>query len=344
MRKYAAVALGAMLLISCLLSGCSGLAKQGQKQYTATYFDVFDTVTTVLGSAENEAAFEQTAQKIHDELLFYHRLFDIYHSYDEINNLKTVNEQAAKAPVQVDPLIVEFLLDCKECYVLSGGNVNVAMGSVLQLWHEARTNGIDDPANAYLPDIDALQNAAMHINMDDVILNTEESTVYFADKELKLDVGAIAKGWAVEKVARDAPEGILISVGGNVCVTGPKQTGKPWVIGIQDPDNPEANLCAVSISGGSVVTSGDYQRGYYVEDRFYHHIIDPNTLMPAQLWQSVTVICEDSSLADALSTALFLLPKEEGSALAEKCDAEVMWVDTQGMQWFTDDFKALMRS
>lgn len=112
---------------------------------------------------------------------------------------------------------------------------------------------------------------------------------------------------------RQRPAGLLISVGGNVCATGPKpETGQPWVVGIQNPDAPEEYLHTIYVEDFSVVTSGDYQRYFTVDGVAYHHIIDPDTLFPADYWRSVTILCPDSGLADALSTALFTLPQQEG--------------------------------
>lgn len=323
--------------VSMLVSGC-GYLPGGQ--YSRTYLDVFDTVTTVTGTAQSQAQFQSEAAKIHDELVFYHRLFDIYNEYDGIVNLKTVNEYAATAPVKVDPAIIALLKDCKYYDSLTGGKVNVAMGSVLKLWHEARTAGLKDPENARLPDAQMLNHAAKHMDLDNVILDEVASTVYFADPELSLDVGAIAKGWAAQKVAQNAPKGLLINVGGNICATGPKKTdGTPWIIGIQDPDGGNKTLHTLRVTGGAVVTSGDYQRTYKVDGVSYHHIIDPQTLTSARYWRSVTVMCGDSALADALSTALFLMPLEEGKILAQRCGAEAFWVDASGQESMTSGFR-----
>ena len=333
---------GAVLILSLLLCGCRA-KPAAPKQYTATFLTLFDTVTTIVGPGETEEAFQAKAQQIHDDLLYYHQLFDIYQEYEGINNLKTLNDQAATAPVTVDRAIIELLLDCKNYYTLTGGKVNAAMGSVLSLWHEARTDGLRDPRTAKLPDADKLKAAAEHTDIDQVILDEEASTVYFSDPELQLDVGAIAKGWATQRVAEQAPEGLLISVGGNVCATGPKNGSSPWVIGIQNPEE-EGNLHTLYLERGTVVTSGDYQRTYWVEGKQYHHIIDPATQMPSSYWRSVSVICEDSGLADALSTALFLLPLEEGQALAEQCGVEVLWVDASKQEYSTPGLGALIRT
>jgi len=332
-----------LLLLAVLLSGCS-VRQPERKQYTATFLTLFDTVTTIVGRAESEEAFTEQAQAVHDALLEYHRLFDIYSEYEGIRNLKTVNEQAGDGPVRVDERIIALLLDCRAYWETTEGSVNAAMGSVLQLWHEARADGIDNPANAYLPDAAALTEAAAHMDFSDVIIDEVASTVYFADPALRLDVGAIAKGWAVQRVCEQLPPGMLVSVGGNVCATGPKtEDGAPWVIGIQNPAG-DGYLHTINVTGGCVVTSGDYQRTYAVDGVLYHHIIDPRTLYPSAQWRSVTVVCDDSGTADALSTALFVLPWEDGLTLLERYGAEAMWVNTDGELFYSPGFETLIRT
>lgn len=334
-----------LLLLSVLLSGCAGQAEPEQKQYTATFLTLFDTVTSIVGRADSEETFREKAQSVHDDLLEYHQLFDIYNDYEGINNLKTINDNAGIAPVVVDGRIIALLKDCKSYYELTAGKVNAAMGSVLYLWHEARNDGLDDPANAYLPKEEALQEAAQHTDFSAVEIDETASAVYITDPSLRLDVGAIAKGWSVQRVCETAPTGLLISVGGNVCATGPKdETGTPWVVGIQDPDGGDSYLHTLTVTEGSVVTSGDYQRTYLVDGKLYHHIIDPETLYPSTLWRSVTIVCADSGLADALSTALFLLPQSEGQVLLDKAGAVAMWVNQEGKVSYSPGFEKLIRT
>lgn len=334
-----------LLFLCFLLSGCAAQQEPERKQYTATFLTLFDTVTTITGRSDSEENFKAKTQIIHDELEEYHRLFDIYHDYEGLNNLKTVNDNAGIAPVAVDRRIIDLLLDCKTYWEMTDGNVNVAMGSVLLLWHEARNDGINDPANASLPDMDKLWEAADHVDFGAVVIDEGASTVFISDPAVRLDVGAVAKGWSTQRVCDNAPAGLLVSVGGNVCATGPKdEAGTPWVVGIQNPDQGDSYLHTLYVSGGSVVTSGDYQRAYMVDGKRYHHIIDPDTLYPSEYWRSVTIICEDSGLADALSTALFLLPREEGQQLLDTCGAMAMWVDPQGNIFYSPGFEELIRT
>lgn len=329
-------------LLSILLTGCA--AKKEQKQYTATFLELFDTVTTVIGFAESEETFSKKAHEVRDKLYEYHVLFDIYDEYESVNNLKTVNKNAGIAPVKVDRKIIDLVLDLKKYHDLTSGRVNAAMGSVLSLWHEARNDGINNPMNAYLPDENALKEAGKHTDIASVIVDESASTVYLSDPEMSLDVGAVAKGWAAQKVAETLPSGLLISVGGNVVATGPKnKDGASWVIGIQDPDS-DNYLHTIYLSKGSVVTSGDYQRGYVVNNQYYHHIIDPDTLYPGAYFRAVTVVCEDSGLADVLSTALFLLPMERGQALLTATGAEAVWIDFEGNLHYSPGFQKLIRT
>lgn len=337
-----------LVLALLVLTGCAVPAEEtaaGEKQYQATFLTLFDTVTTIVGYAESEEAFRTQAQAIHDALLEYHQLFDIYNDYPGVNNLKTINDQAGIAPVEVDGRIIQLLQDCREYWDLTGGAVNVAMGSVLSLWHDARTHGISFPDAAALPDREALIQAAEHTDPDGVVIDEAASTVFLPDPLQQLDVGAVAKGWSVEQVCRSAPEGLLVSVGGNVCATGPKPTGGSWIVGIQNPDGgADQYLHTLYVEKGAVVTSGDYQRYYVVDGKAYHHIIDPVTLYPADLWRSVTIVCQDSALADCLSTALFLLPQEEGQALLDQVQAEAMWVRSDGTCLYSPGFADLIRT
>ena len=181
----------ALIVLVLLLAGCA--APEVQKKptiYEASFLSLFDTVTVVKGAAESKEAFEETARMVQDELTRYHQLFDVYSGYEGMNNLKTVNDMAGIGPVEVEKPIIDLLLDCRSYYELSGGKVNVAMGGVLKLWHDARSQGLDDPANAKLPDMAALQEAAAHGSFDAVVIDEAASTVYISDPLVRLDVGA----------------------------------------------------------------------------------------------------------------------------------------------------------
>ena len=266
MKKLA----GALLAFALLLAFCLPAGAQMQK-YSTVFMDTFDTVISLIGFAEDEETFTHWANTVHDSYLYMHKLFDTYNSYEDedIVSVYTLNQRAAQEPVEVDPILFYLLTYCKSNYALCQGQTNVAMGSVLSIWHDYREAGLDDPQNAQLPPMEALADAAQHTNIDDLILDSENMTVYFADPQMKLDVGAVAKGYATELVGKmllagDMPSFIL-SAGGNVRVgTSPQDGRAKWGVGIQDPDGAVLGLSDIVetlyLTDISVVTSGDYQR------------------------------------------------------------------------------------
>lgn len=322
------------LLVCFILPSCT--PTEQKPKYSAYSMDYFDTVITIVGYADSQEAFDAVSKEILSQLGEYHRLYTIYHRFDGLENLCTVNElvDGTHRTVTVDRRIIDLLLYAKEMYTLTGGVVNIAMGSVLSLWHNYRTLGKDNPLGASLPPMESLCAAASHTDISRMIIDEENCTVTLTDPLMKLDVGAIAKGYAVERVAQWMEEqgitGYVLNVGGNIRVVGSKPDAEKWTVGIENPLG-EDYLAYLQVADMSVVTSGSYQRFYYVGGKPYHHIIHPDTLMPAEGFMSVSVVCRDSGMGDALSTALFCLPQKEGLDLVESLPGvEAMWVTEDG--------------
>ena len=327
-----------LLTLSLLLICSLACFAPKQQRYETVYYDLFDTVTKVVGYAKNESAFLEQAALIHDSLMEYHRLFDIYNLYPDTPNLKTINDNAGGSPTAVDPRVIDLLKFGKEVDEGSGHRVDITLGAVLSLWHECREKALADPSSAVLPSSGALQEASRHVGFDKLVIDETQGTVLLTDPDTSLDVGAIAKGYAAARVMETVPSGYLLSVGGNVTVNGSKPDEEPWSVGIQDPDDPSLLLHALEAEDLSVVTSGDYQRTFVLSGVRYHHIIDPVTLYPADKWRSVTVLCPDSGIADALSTALFLLDRQTGEELLSRYNAEALWVASDGTEYMTSGF------
>lgn len=315
-----------IILLSAVLSGLFLYGCNRTEKYQDYNLDMFDTVTSITGYAESREEFDNVAESAFAELEEYNRLYDIYNDYEGVNNIKTVNDNAGNEPVKVDKKIIDLLKFAKEVYEDTGGLVNVAMGSVLKVWHEAREISLAEPELAYVPDIKELKMASEHTDITKIIIDEVNSTVFLEDSEMSLDVGALAKGYALQMIANHVPDSYLISVGGNVYATSEKPDGEQWSVGIQNPDNLNDVIDSVDIKHGAAVTSGDYQRYYESNGKRYHHIIDPRTLMPADYGhRSVTIVCDDSSVADALSTALFMMNEEDGAALLAKYRAMAVY-------------------
>ena len=328
MKKIAVVCL-AVVLIAVFIPYHTAKTQR----FKTGFFDLFDTYSELTLYASSEADATQIAAAAKRELLTCHQLFDIYHEYEGLNNLKTVNDHAGEAPVTVDQRVIDLLVFAKQVFRQTDGQVNVAMGSVLKLWHEKRAEGIANPDHAALPEMAALQAAAQHTDINDLIIDEQARTVFLQDPLMLLDVGAIAKGFATERTSQmliaNGVESALLSIGGNVRSIGTHGDGTPWLVGIQNPDLSQSaeDIAVVALENSSMVTSGSYQRYYIVDGVRYHHIIDPQTLMPSAYAQSVTILTADSGIADALSTALFTVPVEQGKAmLSGFTQADALWV------------------
>jgi len=335
----------ALTLILILLFDLTACGKTEKKRYEAEFLELFDTVTRIVGYSDSKEEFTDQVQMIHDNLETYHQLYDIYHDYPGVNNIKTINDQAGIAPVKVDQKIIDLLKFSKQAYEMTGGKVNVAFGSVLRIWHDHRTIGIDTPEKATLPSLDELTEASKHTDINQVVVDEENSTVFLKDPEMLLDVGAIAKGYATEQVCQIAQENGftagLVSVGGNVRSIGVKGDGQQWKVGVQNPyDVNGDNLSQVYLQDESLVTSGIYERYYTVNGKNYHHIIDPVTLFPAEYFVSVTILCPNSGLADALSTSIFNMPFDQGKDLIESLpDTEALWAFSDGTLKYSSHFQ-----
>lgn len=332
MRKISGSLAAFLLFVTLLLSGC----EKKPELYRAQFFDLFDTITVIVGYDTSEAAFKARAEKVRADLEVYHKLYDIYHSYDGMVNLRDVNLKAGQGPVKVDPRLIDLLAFSKDMYEKSNGRVNIAMGSVLKIWHDHREAGREDPAKATLPDIDVLKRVAAHTDIRNLVIDRERSTVELKDPDMRLDVGATAKGFATERAARLAEargeKHLLLSVGGNIRAVGAKDdAGTPWRVGVENPviedREKRPNLAVMAIRDQSLVTSGSYERFYTVDGKRYHHIIDPDTLFPENRYLQVSILTHDSGVADGLSTALFNMSREDGEALLRKFPgSEAMWV------------------
>ena len=346
MKKIISVILISVLSISFLyLSGC-----EKKEKFTDYSFDSFDTVTTITGFETSKEVFDKNCEKIKEKLKFYHKLYDIYNKYEGINNLCYLNEK--KENIKVEKDVTELLNFSKDMYNKTQGKVNIAMGSVLYIWHYTREDGLNYPEKAELPDIKKLKIASEHTDINNLMIDSKNNIVSIKDKDMSLDVGAVAKGYSVQRVAdwmeKENMQGYILNVGGNVCTVGDRPDGEKWKIGIENPfDNNEEEpyIETIELNGGmSLVTSGSYQRYYVVGGKEYHHIIDEQTLMPANYFKSVSVLCDDSGAADALSTALFCMDFEDGIKIIESTEnTEAMWVLPDGTKQYSKNFKKYLK-
>ncbi len=344
-------------ILSCLCVLCLGLlvfitgcpkSTHKAEPKGMMYFSFFDTVSYIHSYMDDsQEEFESRCAGVSEILGEYHRLFDIYYEHTGVNNLRTINLNAGKEAVKVDQKLIDFLLYAKEVYKTTNGEMNIMMGSVLQIWHNHREEASNNPKDASIPSKEVLEEAMKHTDISCLEIDEKNLTVRISDPNASIDVGALGKGYATEKAAEYlysiGAKSYVLNIGGNIRIIGQKPDGTGWGTGIKDPKDPEQYALKITISDTSCVTSGDYERYFIVDGKKYHHVVDKDTLMPSTHFSSVSVITKNSGLADALSTALFAMSYEDGLSLVKKIgNVEVVWITPDGTQYYTDGISDML--
>ncbi len=200
---------------------------------------------------------------------------------------------------------------------LSHGRFNPALGELIKLW------GINTD-HAKVPTQNELDESLKKIDFTKLELSTDGEKKFACILDsISLDLGGIAKGYACDKIVSILKEKkvkqALIDLGGNIYVYGKKSDGRDWTVGVKNPlSSNMSTALGISMDEGTVVTSGTYERFFETDGKKYHHILDTKTGMPMENnLASVTIVCRDSILADALSTTIFALGKDEGLVFLE---------------------------
>ncbi|WP_240223031.1 FAD:protein FMN transferase [Rheinheimera hassiensis] len=256
---------------------------------------------------------KQAEQLISEVQAEFERINQLMSPYIASSELSLLNREAAKKPVQVSAEMYQLLQRARQISQQSNGAFDITFASV-GFYYDYR--------NHKKPDATVLQKARQYVNYQSVEL-LKNNTVRFAQPGVKIDLGGIAKGYAVERsIALLAQHGIsnaLLTAGGDTRLLGDKK-GKPWLVAIKHPRQDDKYAAQLPLENSAISTSGDYER-YFIEDGVrYHHILDPKTGQSATGLLSVTVTGADTTQTDALSTTLFVLGLKQGMALIEQID------------------------
>jgi thiamine biosynthesis lipoprotein len=243
---------------------------------------------------------------------------ELMSDYDVNSQLSQINQQAFEKPVTVDKDLFEVLSAAKAYSCLSDGAFDVTVGPVVQLWRKAKEENT-------APSDKALAKAKESVGYEYLTLNAEDMTVQFAKENMFLDLGGIAKGYAIDKAVQifqtAGIKGAMVDIGGDLRCFGVPANNKPyWLIGLQNPNDDEKIILTLKTDNRAVATSGDYRRYIMIEDQKHSHIIDPTTADSAQDLSSVTIIAPTAMAADALATAVTVLGYEKGLALIENIE------------------------
>jgi thiamine biosynthesis lipoprotein len=253
----------------------------------------------------------------------------------ESSDVSRINRSAGKEWVKISSETIEVIKKAQEVSELSGGGFDITVSPLVQLWRKAREKGIPPPMQ------EIKENLSL-VNFRDVTFNSE-GRVFLKKEGMAIDLGGIAKGYAVDKafeLLRDLGyKNLIVNAGGDLRVGGSKPEG-PWSIGIQHPRDPEKIMARISVSDTAVATSGDYEKFFIHQGKRYHHILNPRNGFPAEKCQSVTVLHNEGATADALATAIFVLGPEKGYPLCQRLEGvECLIVDKHGKSTFSLNLK-----
>lgn len=260
-----------------------------------------------------------------------HRTDELMSTYKPESQLSAVNAHAFERPVEVDPEIIDVVSRALEFSRLSGGAFDITYASVGYLYdYRAHRRPSDEQVAAALPGI----------NYRQVQVDRERNTIRFLRNGVRIDLGGIGKGHAVDRSIDTLRElGIehaMVNAGGDTRLLGDRR-GKPWIVGVRDPRNEGKMVTRLPLENEAISTSGDYER-YFEEDGVrYHHILVPGTGDVARAVRSATVIGPDATLTDGLSTTVFVLGVERGMELVSRLPGvEAVIVDKDGRIFHSD--------
>ena len=257
---------------------------------------------------------------------------DTMSDYDPDSLLSEVNRDAYEHPVQVDADLFEVLTAAKLYSCASDGAFDVTIGPVVQLWRKANEDGV-------APTPEALAKAKQAVDYEGLILDKDNRTVKFANEGMFIDLGGIAKGYAIDQAVEALQaaglKGGMVDIGGDLRCFGVPAGGKPhWLVGLKDPQTPQdynTIIMKLNMDDKAIATSGDYQRFVMIGNEKHSHIINPDTADSAQDVSSVTVIAPTAMAADALATAVTVLGAEDGLLLIESLDdCEAFTLQSEG--------------
>ena len=299
---------------------------KGEKKMDKTFFALGTINNIKIFNSRNEDAIDEAIERIYE-------IDNQMSAFKPESDSSKLSKNAGNGFQKVNADTFELIRRAIEFGALSNGAFDITIRPLVELW------GINKKVD-FVPSDPEIQSARSLVNFQDVQLDKNSLSVSLKSPGQSLDLGGIAKGFAADEVKRillkNWIHSAVINLGGNIITIGKRPDGRPWQIGIQNPlASTGVYLGMVTERNRTIVTSGSNEQFFIKDCIRYHHILDPRTGSPAQSsLLSVTVICKDSTDADALTTALFILGPEKGMPLLNKMKAEAIFV--------TDDLSVIV--
>eukprot|EP01029_Cantina_marsupialis_P007385 TRINITY_DN1817_c0_g2_i1.p1 TRINITY_DN1817_c0_g2~~TRINITY_DN1817_c0_g2_i1.p1 ORF type:complete len:350 (-),score=27.74 TRINITY_DN1817_c0_g2_i1:758-1807(-) len=259
--------------------------------------------------SENEALAKEA---IHVGIAEIKRIESLISSWDSNSQTSNVIRNAGIKPVKVDQELFNLIRRSIKISNLTHGAFDISYASMDKIWKF-------DGSMKVMPDSSSVKASVSKINYENIILDAKQKTVFLKEKGMKIGFGAIGKGYAANKalalMAKMNLDGALVNASGDLISWGKDEGDKDWKIGISNPKNKDQIYSWLTIGETAVVTSGNYEKFVEFDGVKYSHIIDPRSGYPVKGLSSVTIICPNAELADALATSVFVLGKEKGLEL-----------------------------
>lgn len=328
------------ILIIFLSLGCQN-TNENLVKYEHSFL-AFDTYISFSGYSSSEDEFNKQAKIVEDKYNYYHKLYDKFNNYDNLNNVKTINDNASIKEVVVEDELYQLIKQSLDYYNQGLTGNNILLGAITSLYQE-QFELYNDNKTVTLPSDKKLDSLRSCTNISDIVLKDSNKSIYLKNKCNQLDLGSVAKGYAtniiINNVDKNIVKSAILNAGGNVSLYGKKPDNTLYNVGIANPNNQNNVQFVVNVSDINVVTSGDYQRYFMVNNIKYHHLIDPNTLKPSTLNKSVSIITKDGFEADYLSTAMFMLDIKQIEANAKKYNFDYIVVDKDNKTYISEGIK-----
>ena len=323
-RRQTILTLSLLFIFSLIVTACNNKPEL----YRSSVF-TFGTIVDFSIGDQNPTAIQNASKIIQQDLEYMHFAFHAW----QPGPLSRINQLLeTTSTFTANPSVLPLIKESRQLSIQSQGLFNPSIGHLIKAWGFQSDLGSE---NEIPPEAERIQ-ALLGNNPDMNNIMIENVQIRSTNPAVRIDLGAIAKGYALDRIIEHLQEqGIhnaIINAGGDLKAIGQHPESRPWYIGIKHPRQKNAVLAGLNVmSGESVFTSGDYERYFMHDGKRYHHIIDPRTGYPANKAQSVTVLTSSATLADAASTALFIAGPDQWPAIAKAMHVEhVLFVDTEG--------------
>jgi len=308
--------------------------KNGEPSITKTTF-ALNTVCTI-------RIYDKDAEEkiIYDAFDYIKSLENLLSRHIKTSDIAKINDNAGENYVIVDEQTLDLIKKCVYYSSLTDGAFDITLGSIIDLWD------INSGKN-YIPSEEDINLALKYTGYKNILIYEKNRSVKLAQKGVILDLGAAAKGYISQKtkefLEKQGVKSAIIDFGGNIVILGKNNTGENFKIGIQTPFEERGNYIAVIGSEkNAIVSSGNYERYFKSSSgRIYHHILDPKTGSPVQNGlNQVTVICDDATVADILSTSIYVMGEKKGRELLRQLSGvEAVFVDDKNKVITTENIK-----